>query len=192
MSLLVEALRSGLLPCSYSILVMALLLLGLRKQGERAEALGLFYLATVLLAWLPLAGVDLMLDHRLGGSAVLGAGLALTASRFRAGAGGAALVGAFAGGTWLPCVGPELGSVLTRGLVEPSTAVLPLALYLAGVMVPSALIYLLVAKGTGFRSFLARPRVRIGFQLVAALMPFAVVTGGYDRLVGELARLSNL
>ena len=192
MSLLVEALRSGLLPCSYSILLLALLLLGLRKQGERGEVLGLFYLATVLLAWLPLAGVDLMLDHRLGGAAVLGAGLALAASRFRAGAGGAALVGAFAGATWLPCVGPELGLVLTGGLAEPSTAVLPLALYLAGVMVPSALIYLLAAKDTGFRNFLARPRVRIGFQVVAALLPVAVVTGGYDRLVGELARLSNL
>ena len=192
MSLVVEALRSALLPCSYSILLMALVLLGLRKRGERAEVLGLFYLATVLLAWLPLAGVNLMLDHRLGGAAVLGAGLALTASRFRAGAGGAALVGAFAGATWLPCVGPQLGSVLTRGLVEPSTAVLPLALYLAGVMVPSALIYLLAAKDTGFRSFLARRRVRIGFQAAAALLPVAVVTGGYDRLVGELARLSNL
>ncbi|MXZ69527.1 MAG: hypothetical protein F4X18_03835 [Acidimicrobiia bacterium] len=192
MSLLVEALRSALLPCSYSILLMALVLLGLRKRGERAEVLGLFYLGTVLLAWLPLAGVNLMLDHRLGGAAVLGAGLALTASRFRAGAGGAALVGAFAGATWLPCVGPQLGSVLTRGLVEPSTAVLPLALYLAGVMVPSALIYLLAAKDTGFRSFLARRRVRIGFQVAAALLPVAVVTGGYDRLVGELARLSNL
>ncbi len=192
MSLVVEALRSALLPCSYSILLMALVLLGLRKRGERAEVLGLFYLGTVLLAWLPLAGVNLMLDHRLGGAAVLGAGLALTASRFRAGAGGAALVGAFAGATWLPCVGPQLGSVLTRGLVEPSTAVLPLALYLAGVMVPSALIYLLAAKDTGFRSFLARRRVRIGFQVAAALLPVAVVTGGYDRLVGELARLSNL
>ena len=192
MSLLVEALRSALLPCSYSILLMALVLLGLRKRGERAEVLGLVYLGSVLLAWLPLAGGNLMLDHRLGGAAVLGAGLALTASRFRAGAGGAALVGAFAGATWLPCVGPQLGSVLTRGLVEPSTAVLPLALYLAGVMVPSALIYLLAAKDTGFRSFLARRRVRIGFQVAAALLPVAVVTGGYDRLVGELARLSNL
>lgn len=192
MSLLVEALRSGLLPCSYSILLPALVLLGLRQQGERGVVLGLFYLATVLLAWLPLAGVDLMLDHRLGGAVILGAGLALTASRFRAGAGGAALVGAFAGATWLPCVGRELGSVLTRGLAEPSSAVLPMALYLAGVMVPSALIYLLAAKDAGFRNFLARPRVKTGFKVVAALLPVAVVTGGYDRLVGELARLSNL
>lgn len=192
MSLLIEALRSGLLPCSYSILLLALVLLGLRKPGERGEALGLFYLATVLLAWLPLAGVDLMLDHRLGGAVVLGAGLALTAGRFRAGAGGAALVGAFAGATWLPCVGPELGSVLTRGLAEPSTAVLPMALYLAGVMVPSALIYLLAAKDAGFRNLLSRPRVRIGFKVVAVLLPIAVVTGAHDRLLGELAGLSNL
>ena len=71
MSLLIEALRSALLPCSYSILLMAVVLLGLRKRGERAEVLGLFYLGTVLLAWLPLAGVNLMLDHRLGGAAVL-------------------------------------------------------------------------------------------------------------------------
>ena len=192
MRLLIEALRSGFLPCSYSILLLALVLLGLRKQGERGEVLGLFYLATVLLAWLPLAGVNLMLDTRLVGAAVLGAGLALTAGRFRAGAGGPALVGAFAGATWLPCVGPELGSVLTRGLAEPSTAVLPMALYLAGVMVPSALVYLLAAKDTGFGNFLARPRVRTGFKVAAALLPVAVVTGGYDRMVGELARLSNL
>jgi len=118
-SLLVEALRSALLPCSYSILLMALVLLGLRRRGERAEVLGLFYLGTVLLAWLPLAGVNLMLDHRLGGAAVLAAGLALTAGRFRAGSGGAVLVGAFAGATWVPCVGPQLGSVLTSGLAEP-------------------------------------------------------------------------
>lgn len=192
MSLLVEAFRSGLLPCSWSILLLALLLLGLRKQGERGEVLGLFYLATVLLAWLPLAGVNLMLDHRLGGAAALAAGLALTAGRFRAGVGGAALVGAFAGATWVPCVGPELGSVLTRGLAEPSTAVLPLALYLAGVMVPSALIYLLAAKDAGFQRLLERPRIRIGFKVVAALLPVAVATGVHGRLVGELARLSNL
>ncbi|MXY77730.1 MAG: hypothetical protein F4Y40_11770 [Acidimicrobiia bacterium] len=192
MSLLVEALRSALLPCSYSILLMALVLLGLRKRGERAEVLGLFYLGTVLLAWLPLAGVDLMLDHRLGGAVVLGAGLALAAAPFRPGTGGAALVGAFAGATWVPCVGPELGSVLTRGLSEPAGAVLPMALYLAGVMVPSALIYLLAAKDAGSAKFLARPRVRVGFKVVAALIPVAVITGAYDRLVGELARLSNL
>ena len=192
MSLLVEALRSGLLPCSYSILLLALVLLGLRQQGDRGVVLGLFYLATVLLAWLPLAGVNLMLDHRLVGAVVLGAGLALAAGRFRAGSGGAALVGAFAGATWLPCVGPGLGSVLTRGLAEPAGAILPMALYLAGVMVPSALIYLLSAKDAGFRDFLARPRVRTGFKVAAALLPVGVVTGAYDRLVGELARLSNL
>jgi len=189
---LIEALRSGLLPCSYSILLLALVLLGLRKQGDRGVALGLFYLATVLLAWLPLAGVNLMLDRPLGGAVVLGAGLALAAGPFRAGSGGAALVGAFAGATWVPCVGPELGSVLTRGLTDPAGALLPMALYLAGVMVPSALFYLLAAKDAGFRDFLARPRVRIGFKVVAALLPVGVLTGAYDRLVGELARLSNL
>ncbi len=192
MNFLIEALRSGLLPCSYSILLLALVLLGLRKQGDRGVALGLFYLGTVLLAWLPLAGVNLMLDRPLGGAVVLGAGLALAAGRFRAGSGGAALVGAFAGATWVPCVGPELGSVLTRGLAEPAGAILPMALYLAGVMVPSALLSLLAAKDSGFRDFLARPRVRIGFKVVAALLPVGVVTGAYDRLVGELARLSNL
>ncbi|MCE2529971.1 MAG: hypothetical protein J4G11_08880 [Acidimicrobiia bacterium] len=192
MNFLIEALRSGLLPCSYSILLLALVLLGLRKQGDRGVALGLFYLGTVLLAWLPLAGVNLMLDRPLGGAVVPGAGLALAAGRFRAGAGGAARVGAFAGATWVPCVGPELGSVLTRGLAEPAGAILPMALYLAGVMVPSALLYLLAAKDSGFRDFLARPRVRIGFKVVAALLPVGVVTGAYDRLVGELARLSNL
>ncbi len=192
MSLLVEALRSALLPCSYSILLMALVLLGLRRRGERAEVLGLFYLGTVLLAWLPLAGVNLMLDHRLGGAAVLAAGLALTAGRFRAGSGGAVLVGAFAGATWVPCVGPQLGSVLTSGLAEPVGAVLPMALYLAGVMVPSALIYLWAAKDAGFANFLERPRVKTGFKVVAVLIPVAVATGAYDRLVGELARLSNL
>jgi len=191
-SLLVEALRSALLPCSYSILLMALVLLGLRRRGERAEVLGLFYLGTVLLAWLPLAGVNLMLDHRLGGAAVLAAGLALTAGRFRAGSGGAVLVGAFAGATWVPCVGPQLGSVLTSGLAEPVGAVLPMALYLAGVMVPSALIYLWAAKDAGFANFLERPRVKTGFKVVAVLIPVAVATGAYDRLVGELARLSNL
>ncbi len=192
MSLLIEALRSALLPCSYSILLMALVLLGLRKRGERAEVLGLFYLGTVLLAWLPLAGVNLMLDHRLGGAAVLAAGLALTAGRFRAGSGGAVLVGAFAGATWVPCVGPQLGSVLTRGLAEPAGAVLPMALYVAGVMVPSALIYLLAAKDAGFAKLLERPRVRTGFKVVAVLIPVAVATGAYERLAGELARLSNL
>jgi len=192
MSLLIEALRSALLPCSYTILLLALVLLGLRQRDERAEMLGLFYLGTVLLAWLPLAGVNLMLDHRLGGAAVLAAGLALAAGRFRAGSGGALLVGAFAGATWVPCVGPQLGSVLTSGLAEPAGAVLPMALYLAGVMVPSALIYLLAAKDVGFAKFLARPRVRIGFKVVAVLLPVAVVTGAYDRLVSELARLSNL
>jgi len=109
-----------------------------------------------------------------------------------AGSGGAVLVGAFAGATWVPCVGPQLGSVLTSGLAEPVGAVLPMALYLAGVMVPSALIYLWAAKDAGFANFLERPRVKTGFKVVAVLIPVAVATGAYDRLVGELARLSNL
>ena len=78
-----------------------------------------------------------------------GLGLALMVSNRPAGLGAAALVGTFAGATWLPCVGAELGTVLTDAQNEPASAILPMGVYLVGVMIPLVAIMALLAYVSG-------------------------------------------
>ena len=125
MNLFAESIRSSLLPCSYSILVLALALVVLRKR-ERIAALGVFTGATVLSAWLWAAGLSNLLAGRVVSTVMVigGLALALLVGHRLAGLGAAGLIGVFAGATWLPCVGEELGAVLNLSQEAPFSALL--------------------------------------------------------------------
>ena len=191
MSLFAEGIRSSLLPCSYSVLLVGLALVLLRKR-ERPEVLGVFAGFTVLSAWIRAAGISNLLAGRLVTSLLVVGGLAaaLLVSSRRAGLAAAALVGTFAGATWLPCVGEELGTVLTLARDGPGAAVLPLAVYLIGVMVPlvavaALLVYLPVARRWADGRWVA-----VGARSAMAAVAVLVVTDYYDSLLSTLARWS--
>lgn len=193
MSLLAEGIRSGVLPCSYSILLPALALVVLRKR-ERLGVLGVFALFTVISAWTRAAGISDVPAERavvvllaLGGS-----GSALWVSSRAAGLVSAALLGVFAGATWFPCVGEELGALLTDARSAPLAALPLLAVYLVGVMMPlvaaSAVLSYIPSVRRGADSRWAATVAGATLAAVAVL----VVTGHYDTLLSTLARWSTL
>lgn len=191
MSLFAEGIRSSLLPCSYSVLLIGVALVLLRK-GERLQVLGVFAGFTVLSAWIRAAGISNLLAGRLVTSLLVVGGLAaaLLVSSRKAGLVAAAFVGAFAGATWLPCVGEELGTVLTSAQDDPGAAVLFMAVYLIGVMVPLVAVAALLAYVPVARRWADGRLVAVGAGTAMAALAVLVLTDFYDSLLSTLARWS--
>jgi len=136
MSLFGEAIRSAFLPCSFALLIPAVVVTALSRSSTLLATVGVYLTAASLLAWLPFIRVTTPLDHNLGGAIALGAGLTIFLKTRGLGAslGAGALLGAFAGSTWLPCVGAEFGGILNSGLEQPSSALIPMLIYVLGVL----------------------------------------------------------
>ena len=199
MSLLDEALRAGLQPCSYSLLILALVVLGLRGARARLPALAVYYLSVSVFAWIPFMGVNPLLDGRLVGTIALLAGLLMAGWHTHweeapnwLGTVGVALVGAFAGATWLPCVGRELGTVLTAATRDPWPGVAGLALYLLGVMWVIVVVAAIADYTPRVRMVLATAGVLHGFRIVGAIIVLMVAIDFYSTLLSHLARVSSL
>ncbi len=196
MSLFGEALRAGLQPCSYSLLILALVVMGMRGGQSRLPALAVFYVAATMFAWIPFVDVNPLLDNRLTGTVGLFAGLALVAwptKRARStGLSGAALVGAFAGATWLPCVGRELGTILTAATKNPWPGLAGLTLYLFGVLWIALLAAVVADFVPSARRVLDRPATIMTFGLLGGGLTLAVALDLYPLVLSRLARLSSL
>ena len=198
MSLLGEAVRAGLQPCTYSLLILAVVVIGLRAQRRRLPALGIFYLATTLFAWIPFIGVNPLLDGRVTGTVGLLAGMLLAgwlhgrSEPAWPGLVGVALVGAFAGATWLPCVGRELGAVLTAATRDPWPGLPGLALYLLGTMWVTVVLAAIADYTPRVQRALTSARVLNGFRLAGAIIVLMVATDLYPTVLGHLARISSL
>lgn len=199
MSLLGEAVRAALQPCSFSLLILSVVVLGLRGPRPRLPALGVFYAAVTMFAWIPFVAVNPLLDGRLAGTIGLLAGLVLagwhTHGREAAnwpGMLGVALVGAFAGATWLPCVGRELGAVLTAATRDPWPSLPGLGLYLLGTMWVVIVLVVIADYTPRLRRFLDNARVVIGFRIVGGIVVLAVAVDLYPTLLSHLARISSL
>lgn len=198
MSLVGEALRAGFQPCSYSLLILAVVVLGLRGERSRLPALAVYYLSVTLLAWVPFLGVDPLLDGRIAGTAGLAVGLGLSSRRggerlsgvIRMA--GVALVGAFAGATWLPCVGPELGTILTGAVRDPWPGLAGLALYLMVVLLLPGILAAIADYYPPIREALARRRVVVAFRAVGAILVLSVAADLFPLLLSHLARISSL
>jgi len=198
-SLLGEAIRAALQPCSYSLLILGLVVLGVRGPAARLPALGTYYAAVTIFAWIPFVDLNPMLDGRVAGTIGLLTGLVMAGwntygSRASDWLGmvGVALVGAFAGATWLPCVGRELGAVLTSATRDPWSGLPGLALYLLGVIWVMAVLAAIADYTPSVRRLLENPRVLNSFRILGATIVLAVAIDLYPNLLGHLARLSSL
>ena len=193
MNLFAEGIRSSLLPCSYSILVLALALVVLRKR-ERIAALGVFTGATVLSAWLRAAGLSNLLAGRVVSTVMVigGLALALLVGHRLAGLGAAGLIGVFAGANWLPCVGEELGAVLNLSQEAPFSALPLLTVYLIGVMLPVVAVVTLLAYLPAARRWADNRWVGIGAKASLAAVGILVLTDNYTTLLSTLARWAAL
>ncbi len=193
MRLFAEGIFSSLLPCSYSILIPALALVILRKN-ERIPTLGIFAAATVVSAWIRAAGISDLLADRVWNTAVLVAGLVLSwmVSHRAAGTAGSVLIGVFAGSTWFPCVGEQLGEVLGRAPDEPLSGLALLAVYLVGVMLPIVAVVTLVAYVPAVRRRADGRWAAVAARAVLGAMGVLVLSGQYPVLLSTLARWSVL
>lgn len=193
MSLFAEGIRSSLLPCSYSVLLVGLALVALRKK-ERIGVLGIFAGFTILSAWIRAAGVSNLLAERVATAVLVtgGLALALAVNHRLAGLGAAALLGAFAGATWLPCVGEELGSVLTLVQDDQASGLPLLAVYLVGVMLPLVAVVALTSYGATVRRWADSRWVEVAAKALIAAIGVLVLAGQYDTVLSTLARWSVL
>lgn len=191
MTLFAEGIRSSVLACSYSVLLVGLALVALRRR-DRIPTLGVFAGFTILSAWVRAAGISNLLAGRVATVLLFvgGLALALVVNRRLAGLAGSALMGTFAGATWRPCVGEELGGVLTLAQDEAGVAVLLLAVFLTGVMIPLVAVTALLAYASAFRRWADGRWVAMAARTVMAAMGVLVLTGHYDTLLSTLARWS--
>ena len=199
MSLVGEALRAGLQPCSYSLLILAVVVLGLRAPRRLLPAFGVYFAATALFAWIPFVGVNPLLDGRFAGTVGLLAGLILAGWHTHVrtapgwlGMAGVALVGAFAGATWLPCVGRELGTVLTAATRDPWPGLAGLVPYLLGTMWIALVAAIVADFAPPVRRALETAPAINTFRVLGGLLVLAVAVDLYPLLLSNLARLSSL
>lgn len=192
MTLFAEGIRSSVLACSYSVLLVGLALVALRRR-DRIPTLGVFAGFTILSAWLRAASISNLLAGRVATVLLFAGGvaLALMVNRRLAGLAGSALMGTFAGATWRPCVGEELGEVLTLAQDEAGVAVLLLAVFLTGVMIPLVAVTALLAYVPAFRRWADGRWVAMAARTVMAAMGVMVLTGHYQTLLSTLARWSS-
>ena len=191
MSLFAEGIRSSVLACSYSILLVGLALVVLRRR-DRMGALGMFAGLTILSAWIRAAGISNLLAGRVATVLLIigGLALALMVNRRPAGLAGSALLGTFAGATWQPCVGEELGGALTLAQDEAGVALLLLAVYLIGVMIPLVAVVALWSYVPPFRRWVDNRWVATAAKMVMAAVGILVLIDRYDTLLSTLARWS--
>ncbi|MDE0122731.1 MAG: hypothetical protein OXS33_13555 [bacterium] len=191
MSLFAEGIRSSVLACSYSVLLVGLALVVLRRK-DRMGALGMFAGFAILSAWVRAAGISNLLAGRVATVLLVigGLALALMVNRRPAGLAGSALLGTFAGATWFPCVGEELGTVLTRAQGEQGAALWLLGVYLIGVMIPLVAILAVAMYLPVVRRWMDGRWVAMAAKAVLAAIGVLVLTDHYDTLLSTLARWS--
>ena len=192
MNLFAEGIRSGLLPCSYSILLVGLATVVLRRR-ERTAVLWIFAGCTAFSAWLRAAGISDVVTGRVVTLVLVlgGVGLALLVNHRAAGLVSSALIGLFAGATWQPCVGEKLGEVLNLAPDDPLRSLLLLAVYLLGVMIPLVAVVALAAYAPAVRRWMDSGWAGVVSGTVLAAVGVLVLTDNYDSLLSTLARWST-
>lgn len=189
-----EAVRATVQPCTFLLLVPTLAAVLAARSTPRA--LGAALVAAIAGGWLLAAGGPSLGGGGLRASAVgTLAAFAVApgaARRWRDGVAG--VVGPVAAGAvtlvatswWRPCVGPELGRVLTGARHGLAAQLLPMAVYMVGVLVP-VIAVVLVVEAAG------RPARPVGLlaggsAAAGAALALVVVVGRHDELVSTLAR----
>lgn len=177
-----EGIAQSLLPCSWVLLLPAVALgIGTRRAAVLASFAG----AVALTAWIAAAGW-FVAPLWLAGVALLAGGLLWW--RFGGTYVPAAIIGAGAAWAWRPCVGPELGEVLTTAQYDPVAAFGGLAMFLLGVIAVGLAIGL--AGGAVLERLGRGPSTKAGSGVVAAL-GLTMVVGVYPAIASALARWST-
>lgn len=192
LALVVEAGGAIALPCSATIVVTAILV-ALLGRGRAWTTAGLVLgtivgaVVAVTWGWIPpdvVVGVALA----IGGGVVAWTSRAATTGMVVPAA-GAALAGASAGWLWQPCVGEHLGTVLNVGIRDPWAAVVPLAAFVAVLVLPAVLVSV-AARSARVRGWLDGAALVTTAVLVVGL-GLAVTVGFGDDLTAALFRWST-
>lgn len=173
-----EGITQSLLPCSWILLVPAIVVGGSRP---RVRVMGAMVVATILIAWLAVAGL-LVLPLPVSGLLMVGAavywwfrGLDTWSS---------ALVGAAASSAWQPCVGPHLGEVLNRAQVDAWGAAPGLAVFILGVLLVGFLVGWAATRLLGDR---VSNRIERSGAVVLGLIGITMTIGIYQTIASMLA-----
>ena len=181
-SALGEGITQSLLPCSWILLVPAV---ALGWATRRVAILGTFAGAAVLTAWIAVAGW-IVPPLWLAGVTLLVGGVLWW--RLGPGYGAAAMIGVGSAWAWRPCVGPELGEVLTTAQYDPPAALGGLAMFLVGVVAVGLGIGL--AGGVLLDRFEKSPSAKVGAAVIGAL-GLTMVVGLYPKIASTLAQWST-
>jgi cytochrome c-type biogenesis protein len=98
---------------------------------------------------------------------------------------GAALIGGAAGLLWRPCVGPELGTILSAAPGQPFAQLIPLLLAAIAV---AALTY---SSRIAARAIMSMP-VQIGALIPIVGLAVILLTGRYGQIIGALVKASSV
>ncbi|MEE8599892.1 hypothetical protein [Euzebya tangerina] len=208
MDIFLEGIRAAVEPCSLALVLPAMGAVVLGARRAWAVALG-FWLAAVVLAW---AQASVLLDVGQGPvtGVVLGvlalAGLGLlwlardvtradqpeewgqTSLRLLAGL----VIGTSAGLLWQPCVGPELGVILTAAPRDPGAQLGPLAVYLAGVLLVTASLATFPFLHDRAPALMETAPARLVALIPVVGLAVVLVTGQYEEIIGALVRASSI
>jgi cytochrome c-type biogenesis protein len=176
--------RSALLPALFFVMGLSTVFLFL---GMAASALGMFFLSNAGL-FNTLAGLTVMLfgAHFLG---IVRIGLLEREVRLDAGDRGGSAFGAYVLGLafafgWTPCIGPQLGAILSLAAAEADMArgTTLLAVYAVGLGIPFLMVAAFLPRLTGLMAAMKRHMDRI--ERVMGLLLWTIgllmLTGGFS------------
>lgn len=191
-STFLEAVRATTQPCTFLLLAPTLVTITVVRAGWSALVGAL--VAAIVGGWL-LATSSVVLDGTaLQVSAVVAAGVwtlaaAAPSQRRLAWAGTATARTTIAvGGTfvatlwWRPCVGSELGRLLTAAQVDPAPAFVGLAVYMIGAMMPVVVVVLAAC------AVAAPERAATAVAIAGCVLAGTLAIGRHDSVVVALTR----
>lgn len=178
-----EGLAQAGLPCSWVILVPALLV-GL--STGRAGPIAAFFGSVAILTWTAVSGWLSVTLWLAGLSLLIGS---VIWWRWGLGVPQAALVGAGAAWAWQPCVGQELAKALNLAQHDPLGALPGLAAFMVGVMLVG------IGVGEAIRLLLRRRGAAVSLWVgsgVIGVLGLLMVSGLYGRVASVMARWSTV
>ena len=178
----VEGLQQSLLPCSWVVVVPAVLI-GVVSRSWRMPAV--FGATVVLGTWASISGW-LNPPLWLAGAVLVGGAAAMW--RFGSNLVSAAAVGAGAAWAWQPCVGEELATVLNTAQRDPIGAFPGLVGFMLGLVVAG------LAIGFGIQWLMRRfsgQKPEKPTAVVFGLLGLLMITGLYSSVASVFARWST-
>lgn len=195
MRTLLEGVSVVVQPCTL-VIALPTVALVLAAHRRAAIALAASILSTAVMMWARAAGYWTL---ESSGAAIIvisllvGAGFtAVVRSRNRRFVlAGSATCGAVVGWLWQPCVGEQLADILNQAAADRPASLARMIVYTAGALLPAIVLAAAPHAWAPTQAHLhGQFAARIGAML-GAVYALALVSGGFDDLVGELSRWST-